>query len=127
MITLTKLINAAEDIKSDDSWVNDSHSSSEYHGLKQGLDRIVNHFKEVDIIDNNYQLYLFSQLFHISFKDTSLNEIPYDLLFPNIEEELKLFLKSTYNVVFKSEYDCMKCYLEENNLRISNKLKQISN
>jgi hypothetical protein len=58
----------------------------------------------------NYQIYLFSQLFHNEFGE-DLDEVPYDLLYPIIENELQEFLKSAYNTDEKSEYDCMVEYL----------------
>ena len=43
MITIKHLKNIAFDIKSDDSWVNDSHSGAEHKGICDGLDRLINH------------------------------------------------------------------------------------
>ena len=67
-------------------------------------------------MQNGYQLYLFSQLFHNTL-DESLEELDdnaYDLIFPIIENELSKFLNSEYNVDTKSEYDCMVDYLSDN-------------
>ncbi len=47
MITLQRIKNIAQDIKDDSEWVNDSHTQSEYIGICDGLDRLINHLKEV--------------------------------------------------------------------------------
>ena len=46
-ITLEKINNIVDDIKSDKEWVNDSHSSIEYKGVCSGLDMLLRHLKEV--------------------------------------------------------------------------------
>lgn len=48
MITLEQIKNIAFDIKSDDSWVNDSHSGAEYRGVCNGLDMLVRHLEEIN-------------------------------------------------------------------------------
>lgn len=51
-IELNRIKRIAEDIKSDDEWVNDSHSAAEHQGVKSGLDMLVSHIehtKEVDV------------------------------------------------------------------------------
>ncbi len=45
-ITLERIRNIAYDIKSDDSWVNDSHSLSEYQGIISGLNMLIKHLEE---------------------------------------------------------------------------------
>ena len=45
-ITLEKIRNIAHDIKSDDSWVNDSHGESEYRGIISGLNMLIRHLEE---------------------------------------------------------------------------------
>tara|TARA_R100000329_G_scaffold18893_2_gene18814 strand:- start:389 stop:559 length:171 start_codon:yes stop_codon:yes gene_type:complete len=44
-ITVKELIEAAEAIKSDTSWVNDSHTQAEHRGICEGLNCLVGHFK----------------------------------------------------------------------------------
>jgi hypothetical protein len=46
-ITLERIQNIAQDIKEDDSWVNDSHTYTEYKGICYGLDTLINHIKEI--------------------------------------------------------------------------------
>ena len=46
-ITLERIQNIAQDIKEDDSWVNDSHTYAEYKGICYGLDTFINHIKEI--------------------------------------------------------------------------------
>ena len=48
MITLQRIKNIVQDIKDDDEWVNDSHTRSEYIGICDGLDRLINHLEEVE-------------------------------------------------------------------------------
>ena len=48
MITLKRIKNIAQDIKEDDGWVNDSHTHSEYVGICNGLDMLINHLEEVE-------------------------------------------------------------------------------
>jgi len=45
-ITLERIQNIAQDIKEDDSWVNDSHTQAEYKGICYGLNTLINHIKE---------------------------------------------------------------------------------
>ena len=45
-ITLKSIQNIAQDIKEDDSWVNDSHTHAEYKGICYALDTLINHIKE---------------------------------------------------------------------------------
>ena len=66
----------------------------------------------------DYQLYLFSQLFHEILNDC-IEASPYDLLFPIIQNELNVFLKSHLNTDLESEYDCMYDYLVANSDVIS--------
>lgn len=62
----------------------------------------------------NYRLYLFSQLFHVELNDV-IKDIPYDLLFPIIVDELEKFLISEFNLdESMSEYDAMVLYLSAN-------------
>jgi len=46
-ITLEELKNAVEEIKKDNSWINDSHTKSEYDGVCSGLNRIITHFERL--------------------------------------------------------------------------------
>ena len=48
MITIKQLKNIASDIKSDDSWVTDSHSGAEHKGICDGLERLINHREEIE-------------------------------------------------------------------------------
>ena len=48
MITLQRIINIAQDIKEDDEWVCDSHTKSEYIGICNGLDMLINHLEEIE-------------------------------------------------------------------------------
>lgn len=64
-------------------------------------------------MQKEYQLYLFSQLFHATLKDCIEDE-PYDLLFPIIVNELEKFEESDYNEESQSEYSCMAKYLSAN-------------
>ena len=45
-ITLKRIQNIAQDIKEDDSWVNDSHTQAEYKGICYALDTLINHIKQ---------------------------------------------------------------------------------
>ena len=45
-ITLERLKNIITDLKSDDEWVNDSHTQAEHNGLCDGLDRLFKHVLE---------------------------------------------------------------------------------
>ena len=47
-IELNRIKRIAEDIKSDDEWVNDSHTKSEHAGIKAGLYALIHHLEEVD-------------------------------------------------------------------------------
>jgi hypothetical protein len=47
-ITLQRLKNAVKDIKENSYEGNDSHSTAEYRGICDGLDRLLGHFKELD-------------------------------------------------------------------------------
>jgi hypothetical protein len=47
-ITLQRLKNAVKDIKENSHEGNDSHSTAEYRGICDGLDRLLEHFKELD-------------------------------------------------------------------------------
>ncbi len=60
-----------------------------------------------------YEDFLFSQLFmnHIENNETEYQELEYDLIFPEVLEHQKLFLKSNFNVDVRSEYDCIVDYL----------------
>ena len=46
-ITLERIKNIAKDIKSDDEWVNDSHTKSEYVGICYGLNSLIRHLEEI--------------------------------------------------------------------------------
>ena len=73
-----------------------------------------------------YQLYLFSQLFHATLKDC-IEDTPYDLLFPIIVNELEKFEESDYNDENQSEYNCMARYLSANADTISITISDHSN
>ena len=45
-ITLERVKKVAQDIKEDESWVNDSHSASEHKGSGDGLDMLIEHLEE---------------------------------------------------------------------------------
>ena len=45
-ITLARIKNIAEDIKSDREWVNDSHAEAEHRGICEGLDILIRHLEE---------------------------------------------------------------------------------
>ena len=47
-ITLEQIKNIVIDIKSDDEWVNDSHTHAEYRGVCKGLDMLVEHLEELE-------------------------------------------------------------------------------
>tara|TARA_Y100001951_G_C11075655_1_gene148526 strand:+ start:151 stop:315 length:165 start_codon:yes stop_codon:yes gene_type:complete len=51
-ITLERIKNIIQDIKSDDSWVNDSHSGAEYKGVVLGLDMLIRHLEETTTLEN---------------------------------------------------------------------------
>jgi len=46
-MNLQQIKNICTDIKSDDEWVNDSHTSAEHKGVICGLDQLVRHLEEV--------------------------------------------------------------------------------
>ena len=47
-ITLQRLNNEVKDIKENSYEGNDSHSTAEYRGICDGLDRLLKHFIELD-------------------------------------------------------------------------------
>lgn len=77
-------------------------------------------------MQKEYQLYLFSQLFHETLKDC-LEDTPYDLLFPIIVNELEKFEESDYNDENQSEYSCMAKYLSASADTISITISDHSN
>jgi hypothetical protein len=44
---IKRLKQIATDIINDDEWVNDSHSKAEHDGIRNGLERLLNHLTEV--------------------------------------------------------------------------------
>ena len=48
MITLKQIKKIVKDIKADDEWVNDSHSSAEHKGICDGLDMLVEELEELE-------------------------------------------------------------------------------
>lgn len=46
MISEDKIKRIAQDIINDDEWVNDSHSKAEHNGIRNGLERLLNHLEE---------------------------------------------------------------------------------
>jgi hypothetical protein len=46
-ITIERIESIAQDIIDDDEWVNDSHSSIEHKGIKDGLNRLIKHLKQI--------------------------------------------------------------------------------
>lgn len=49
MYTLEQIKRIAADIKADDEWVNDSHTTAEHKGIKEGLDMLIRHLEEVSV------------------------------------------------------------------------------
>lgn len=47
-ITLERIKNIVADIKSDDGWVNDSHTFAEHKGVCKGLDLLIRHLEDTD-------------------------------------------------------------------------------
>ena len=47
-INLKRIKNIAQDIISDDSWVNDSHSAAEHSGVQSGLEALIKHLEETE-------------------------------------------------------------------------------
>lgn len=47
-IELSRIKRIASDIKSDDEWVNDSHTASEHQGVKSGLDMLIAHLEHTE-------------------------------------------------------------------------------
>lgn len=45
-ISENKIKRIAQDIINDDEWVNDSHSKAEHNGIRNGLERLLNHLDE---------------------------------------------------------------------------------
>ena len=56
MITIEQVKRIAEDIKSDDGWVNDSHSASEHRGVVMGLDMLVKQLEEASEDNAQYEV-----------------------------------------------------------------------
>ena len=52
MITIERIKNIANDIIADDEWVNDSHTRSEYEGIKEGLYTLIRHLEETEEVAN---------------------------------------------------------------------------
>ena len=52
LASLEKIKNIAIDIKDDDEWVNDSHSSYEHKGICDGLDLLVEELEELERNNN---------------------------------------------------------------------------
>ena len=48
MLTIERIKNIADDIIADDEWVNDSHTRSEYEGIKEGLYTLIRHLEETE-------------------------------------------------------------------------------
>jgi hypothetical protein len=48
---------------------------------------------------------------YVENNETQYKDLAYDLIFPEVLEELNAFLKSNYNVDVRSEYDCVVDYL----------------
>ena len=49
MITIERIKNIADDIiESNEEWVNDSHSASEYEGMVNALHMLIEHLEEVE-------------------------------------------------------------------------------
>ena len=47
MFTLKQIKKIAKEIKTDDEWVNDSHSNREHKGICDGLDMLVEELEEL--------------------------------------------------------------------------------
>lgn len=52
MITIELIKEIASDLKFEDGWVNDSHTSAEYKGLCMGLDMLIKELEELQITKN---------------------------------------------------------------------------
>ena len=48
MITIDRIKNIANDIISDDEWVNDSSARNEHNGVKSGLLQLIKHLEETE-------------------------------------------------------------------------------
>lgn len=46
-----RLKKIAQDIISDDEWVNDSHEQAEHNGIRNGLERLLNHLQKTEPSD----------------------------------------------------------------------------
>ena len=54
-ISLERIKKVAQDIKDDESWVNDSHSSAEHKGIVDGLDMLIEHLEEDTEYGEDYE------------------------------------------------------------------------
>ena len=54
-ITLERIKKVVQDIKDDDSWVNDSESGAEHKGIVDGLDMLVRHLEECTEYGEDYE------------------------------------------------------------------------
>ncbi len=53
MLTIERIKNIADDIiESNEEWVNDSHSASEYEGMINALNMLIEHLEETEEANN---------------------------------------------------------------------------
>jgi len=53
MLTIERIKNIADDIiESNEEWVNDSHSASEYEGMINALHMLIEHLEETEEVAN---------------------------------------------------------------------------
>ena len=121
MITLTQIKNIVSDIKSDDEWVNDSHSGAEYKGVKSGLDMLVKHLEELEknkaddketYVNEAMNMledvgYYIQNLWHVSDVQKNLSVLSDDEALGVLDEVL------TSDEIFESIYDKMNRVIEE--------------
>lgn len=74
----------------------------------------------------NYSHFLFAMLLQDYFReDKEFQEVPYDLLYEELEDLYNCFYDSDENIETKSEYDCISNYIVNNESFIINTLKTI--
>ena len=54
-VFLERVKKVAQDIKEDESWVNDSESASEHKGIVDGLDMLIEHLEEGTEYGEDYE------------------------------------------------------------------------
>tara|TARA_R100001463_G_C3457405_1_gene214447 strand:+ start:532 stop:693 length:162 start_codon:yes stop_codon:yes gene_type:complete len=53
MITIERIKDIADDIIADTEWVNDTHTEAEHNGIVDGLNRLIEHLKETEEVDDD--------------------------------------------------------------------------